>query len=126
MTPARQKLSLPARTARQSSGRQSLTYPNNCGLPCQCSCGALVVVRKGSLTGGTSKRCGKCARKQTLVRHWTHGPRPSTKHSIDRYPNPFGDYEPGNVRWATASEQARNQRRFHPCGQSLPTQEQAS
>lgn len=33
------------------------------------------------------------------------GPRPSPLHSIDRYPNKNGNYEPGNVRWATRREQ---------------------
>lgn len=39
------------------------------------------------------------------------GPRPSMQHSLDRYPNKDGNYELGNVRWATLSEQARNQHR---------------
>jgi hypothetical protein len=38
------------------------------------------------------------------------GKRPSPNHTIDRINND-GNYEPGNVRWATTQEQVRNTRR---------------
>jgi hypothetical protein len=38
------------------------------------------------------------------------GPRPSRAHSIDRYPNNDGNYEPGNVRWTLSRGQNNNRR----------------
>lgn len=36
------------------------------------------------------------------------GRRPTDRHQIDRFPNRNGNYEPGNCRWATPSENCRN------------------
>src|SRR5580698_8175617 len=51
------------------------------------------------------------------------GRRTSPKHSLDRWPDKNGNYEIGNVRWASRIEQARNTRssriiEFH--GESKP------
>ena len=39
------------------------------------------------------------------------GLRPTPQHSVDRFPNSDGNYEKGNVRWATKTEQNLNRRK---------------
>lgn len=38
------------------------------------------------------------------------GPAPTKLHTVDRI-DAFGNYEPGNVKWSTQTEQSRNTRR---------------
>ncbi len=56
----------------------------------------------------------------TVCDRWKHsfenfyadmGEPPTTKHTLDRFPDVNGNYEPGNVRWATRKEQSRNLRK---------------
>lgn len=98
-------------------------------------------VTHGNATGGRSKeyrawlsmrqRCRKhpyyVARKITIYLDWLDsfeaflrhvGPAPSEKHTLDRWPNAEGHYEPGNVRWATMLEQRHNRR--HDAGVGRP------
>lgn len=50
-----------------------------------------------------------CARWDSFANFFADmGEKPTPKHTIDRYPNNRGNYEPDNCRWATDEQQRRN------------------
>lgn len=79
-----------------------------------------------SIWGGMNRRCNAKRGKEyknygakniKVCERWKNsfelfledmGRCPSPLHSLDRYPNKKGDYEPNNCRWATLEEQNNN------------------
>lgn len=79
------------------------------------SCWRAMITRCTCETTPTFEQYG--ARGITVCDRWRNsfedfvadvGPRPTPEHTLDRYPDREGNYEPGNVRWATQTEQQRN------------------
>lgn len=66
-------------------------------------------------SNGSYKYCG--ARGVIVCERWRNsfaafltdmGPKPTRQHTIDRFPDRYGNYEPSNCRWATKTEQQIN------------------
>ncbi len=93
-----------------------------------------VSMRKRCLTPGFTGYERYGGKGITVCERWSDfenfladmGPRPSRKHSIDRFPDKNGNYEPSNCRWATSIEQGRNRvnnRLLAYKGETLPFSE---
>lgn len=88
-----------------ASGKTTPEYQAWVNMRMRCS---NPVVRDYHVYGGRGIRV--CEEWGDFAAFYGHiGPRPSSKHSLDRVDN-NGHYEPGNVRWATPKEQALNRR----------------
>lgn len=86
-------------------GKPSLTFSTWRSMLSRCNCQNHTHYR---LYGGRGVKV--CYRWLTFENFLSDmGLRPSSMHTLDRYPNKDGDYTPDNCRWATKMEQNRNQ-----------------
>lgn len=107
------------------AGRISSGHQKSCG--CRRTIHGMVYTPEYKIWSGVLERClnrnstgfhSYGGRGITVCERWIAsfemflsdvGKRPSPDHSLDRINND-GNYEPDNVRWATAKEQGRNRR----------------
>ena len=97
------------RTHGESGRRSGITTPEY---------NAWMLMRRRCNSQGTAEYENYGGRGIVVCERWNSyeaflldvGRRPSPHHSLDRFPNNDGNYEPGNVRWATRQEQAANKR----------------
>ena len=92
--------------SHKHGGRRLPEYNNWCLMRSRC---ANPNNRNYSDYGGRGIRV--CPRWENFADFLTDmGPRPSPKHTLDRFPDQNGNYEKSNCRWATKIEQANNKR----------------
>ena len=95
-----------SRSHGHTSGGISPTYHSWCAMKKRCM---LRTAKNYDIYGGRGIKV--CTRWLECFQNFLDdmGPRPQGT-TLDRYPNKDGNYEPGNCRWATALQQARNRR----------------
>lgn len=95
---------LPIKHGQASNDKRSLTYRSWSNIRRRC---LNPNAHEYDSYGGSGIRiCDRWSEFSAFLEDM--GERPSVRHSIDRYPDQEGNYEPGNCRWATPKQQGRN------------------